>query len=212
MEENRLSESRMKVAREAAILLYTSQEKEYKQAKRRAAQTLGLRILPSNLEVAQEVDQIAGETEGLSRQERLLHMRNDALKIMEALRGFSPRLIGSVWRGTAHKNSDIDIEAFTSSPEAAVAQLEKSNFKIERTEWRLDAKRGNAESSFHIYLILPSGNEAEIAVRSPEEKNRLSICEIYGDPKTGLTHLQLQSVLKENPLQRFVPRRTKVQY
>jgi predicted nucleotidyltransferase len=206
MEEKRLSELRRRVARESAILLYTSQEKEYKQAKRRAAQTLGVRVLPSNLEVAEELDRIADETEGSLRQERILQMRKDALKIMDALRDFNPRLIGSVWRGTAHRNSDIDIEAFTSSPEAVLAQLKKSNFKIERTEWCSDAKRGKAESSLHIYLALPSGNEAEIVVRSAEKMNALRRCEIYGDFITGLSYLQLRRVLKENPLQKFVPK------
>jgi predicted nucleotidyltransferase len=206
MEENRLSESRMRVAREAAILLYTSQEKEYKQAKKKATQTLGARVLPSNLEVAEEVDKIADETEGLSRQKRLLQMRKDALQLMEVLDKFHTRLIGSVWRGTVHRNSDIDIEAFTSSPEAVLAQMQKSNFKIEGTEWRSDAKRGKAEPSFHIYLTLPSCNEAEIVVRSPEEKDRLRKCEIYGDFITGLSYPQLRRVLKESPFQRFVPK------
>jgi len=206
MEENRLSESRMRVAREAALLLYTSQEKEYKQAKMKAAQTLGVRVLPSNLEVAWEVDKIADETEGLSRHERLLQMRKDALKIMEALDKFHPRLIGSVWRGTAHRNSDIDIEAFTSSPEATLAQLQKSNFKIEGTEWRSDAKRGKAESSFHIYITLSQGSGAEIVVRDAEKKNALRRCEIYGDFITGLGYPQLRRVLKESPFKRFVPK------
>jgi len=205
MEEKRLSESRMRVAREAAVLLYTSQEKEYKQAKNKAAQTLGVRMLPSNLEVAEEVDKIANETEGSSRRERLLQMRKDALQIMEALEKFHPRLIGSVWRGTAHRNSDIDIEAFTSSPEAVVAQLHKGNFKIEGTEWRSDAKRGKAESSFHIHLSLPSDNGAEIVARDAEKGNIPRRCEIYGDFITGLSFPQLQRVLKESPFKKFVP-------
>ncbi len=206
MEENRLSELRRRVARESAVLLYTSQEKEYKQAKRRAARTLGVRVLPSNLEVADEIDKIADETEGSLRRERLLQMRRDGLKIMEALRNFSPRLIGSVWRGTAHRNSDIDIEAFTSSPEAVLAQLQKSNFKIQGTEWRSDAKKGKAKSSLHIYLALSSGNKAEIVVRSAEERNISRRCEIYGDLITGLSYTQLRKVLKENPFQKFMPK------
>jgi len=146
------------------------------------------------------------------RRERLLQMRKDALQIMEALAKFHPRLIGSVWRGTAHRNSDIDVEAFTSSPEAVLAQLQKSNFKIEGTEWRSETKRGKAESSFHIHSSLPSGNGAEIVVRDAEKRNALRRCEIYGDFITGLSYSQLQSVLKENPIQKFVPRQTKAQY
>jgi len=119
---------RRKVAKEAAFLLYTSQEKEYKQAKKRAAQTLGVHVLPSNLEVAEELDKIAEEKEGLSRQERLLQMRREALKIMETLKNFHPKLIGSVWRGTIHKNSDIDITTFSQNPEAVYTKPRKNGY------------------------------------------------------------------------------------
>ena len=60
-----------RVAREAATLLYFGAEKEYKQAKEKAAKTLGTHFLPSNLEVALELDKIAEENEGAKRKERL---------------------------------------------------------------------------------------------------------------------------------------------
>jgi len=197
---------RRKVAQEAALLLYTGQEKEYKQAKRRAAQSLGIRVFPSNLEVAEEMDRIAEENEGPLRWERLIQMRRDALQTMETLKGFYPRLIGSVWRGTVHRNSDIDIDTFSSTPENVLAKLRENHFRVEGTEWRSVTKGGKAESSFHIHLILPSGNEAEIVVRSPENRNQFRECEIYGDLMVGLNFSQLKKVLKENQLRRFVPK------
>ena len=205
MKDARLTNMRKRVAREAAVLLYTSQEKEYKQAKKRAIKTLGVRVLPSNFEVAEELDKIAEEREGQSRRERLLQMRKEALKIMEFLKDFHPKLIGSVWRGTTHQNSDIDIVTFSSTPKTVLAQLQKSNFKVAKTEWLAVTKMGKKESSFHIYLALPSGNEVEVVVRSPERIRRLERCEIYRDVVTGLNYHQLQKILKENPLQKFVP-------
>ena len=194
------------MAREAAILLYTSQEKEYKQAKRRAAQTLGARILPSNLEVAEELDEIAEETEGPLRKERLLQMRKEALQVMETLKDFHPRLVGSVWRGTAHRNSDIDVLTFCSDPTVVLTRLQKSNFRVMRNEWRSVTKGGKKESSFHIHLFLGSGDEVEVVVRSPEKMGPFERCEIYGDLVTGLNYPQLQRVLEENPLRKFVPK------
>ncbi len=194
-----------KVAREAALLLYTSQEKEYKQAKKRAAENLGARILPSNLEVARELDAIAEEREGALRHERLIQMRKEALKIMQILEDFNPRLVGSVWRGTINKNSDVDIAVFASEPNAVLVQLQNSRFSIARTEWLSVTKEGKEESSFHIYLALPSGNEAEVVVRSADKVNRYEKCEIYGDLIIGLDGPQLARVLKENSLARFVP-------
>ena len=194
-----------KVAREAALLLYTSQEKEYKQAKKRAAGFLGARILPANLEVARELDAIAAEREGSSRHERLAQMRREALEIMQMLEAFSPRLIGSVWRGTTNRRSYIDIITFASAPNSVLAQLQKSSFSIAKTEWLSVTKKGRKATSFHIYLALPSRNEAEVVVRPAEKSNRYEKCEIYGDEVTGLNIPQLAKVLKEDPIARFVP-------
>jgi len=205
LEANRLTGLRKRVAREAAILLYTSQEKEYKQAKKRAAKTLGVRVLPSNPEVAEELDKIAEEKEGSSRTERLFQMRKEALQIMESLKDFNPKLVGSVWRGTAHQNSDIDILTFSQDPKYVLSQLQKNQYRIMSSEWRSVTKRGKKESSFHIHVVLPSGNEAEVLVRDPEKMGRTERCEIYGDAVTGLSHPQLLKVLREKPLQKFVP-------
>ncbi len=196
---------RKRVAREAATLLYTSQEKEYKQAKKRAAETLGVRVLPSNLEVAKELDGIAEEMEGASRRELLLQMRREALQMMRILESFHPRLVGSVWRGTAYRNSDIDILAFSSDTKAVLGRLRDADFSIERAEWSSVTKRGRRESSFHIYLVLHSGNRAEVVVRSPDKMGVVKRCEIYRDSVTGLSSPQLEWVLKEDPHRKFIP-------
>ena len=205
MKGNRLSSLRRRVSREAATLLYTSQEKEYKQAKKRAAKTLRVRVLPSNLEVAEELDKIAEEKEKSSRRKLILRMRKEALKIMKTLEIFNTRLVGSVWRGTAHQNSDIDILTFSQDPKSVLDQLQKFGYRVAGSEWRSVTKGGKKEASFHIHLVLSSGDEAEIIVRDPEKLGRLERCEIYGDAVVGLSPPQLLKVLKETPLQKFVP-------
>ncbi len=205
MRDRHSSVLKKRVARETAILLYTSQEKEYKQAKKRAAKTLGVRILPSNREVAKELDKIAEEREGPSRREQLFQMRKVALKIMEALKDFDPKLVGTVWRGTVHQNSDIDILAFSQDPEIVLDRLQKKEYRITGSEWRSVTKRGKKESSFHIHLVLSLGYETEVVVRDPEKIGLSERCEIYGDAIIGLSPPQLLKVLKENPLQKFAP-------
>lgn len=205
MRTNRLHSLRRRVAREAAILLYTSQEKEYKQAKSRAAQTLSARVLPRNAEVAKELDEIAEEREGHSRAERLIQMREEAMKLMTILQPFRPKLVGSVWRGTAHRTSDIDIITFAANHNLVLNCLLEGSSKAAKTEWRSVTKQGKRESSFHIHLALSSGNMAEVAVHNPEKMDIPRKCEIYGDFITGLNYTQLQRVLREDSLQRFVP-------
>ena len=114
---------RQKAAREAALLLYTQQEKEYKQAKVKAAKSLGINFLPNNREIAEQLDLLAEEIEGEERKRRLIEMRHEALKIMKILKDFHPKLVGSVWRGTINKNSDIDITVFHSEPEKVLKTL-----------------------------------------------------------------------------------------
>jgi predicted nucleotidyltransferase len=205
LKRNRTKFLRNRVAREAALLLYTSQEKEYKQAKKRASETLGFRVLPSNLEVAEELDRIAEEREGTSRKKLLLRMRIEAREIMEIVEEFNPRLVGSVWRGTARQNSDIDILTFSQDPIQVLKQLQKHNFEAESSEWRSVTKEGRKEASFHIHILLLSGDEVEVVVRSLSYLGRSERCETYGDARTGLSLNQLTKILKENPLQKFVP-------
>jgi len=201
-----LQSLRRKVAREAAFLLYTSQEKEYKQAKLRAAGILGVRTLPSNREVAEELDILAEELEGPSRLERLLRMRREALEIMQCLERYKPRLVGSVWRGTVHRNSDIDIVVFSSDVEEVIRRIREKSFNISRAEEVLISKEGRKHSSFHVYLSLPSGDEAEIVIRKPEEEIKIERCEIYGDLVKGLDLDQLKKVLSSEPYKRFLPK------
>jgi predicted nucleotidyltransferase len=196
---------RERVAREAALLLYSSQEKEYKQAKQRAAETLKTRILPSNREVAEKLDRIAEARESASRKSLLLRMRREAQEIMTVLKEDSPRLVGSVWRGTARQNSDIDIQAYSQDTVQVLILLQNQGFNVKESEWRSVTKEGKKESSFHIHVLLPSGDEAEVVVRSSEHLGQLERCEIYGDIKKGLHLHELQKVLREYPLQKFVP-------
>lgn len=196
---------RKRVAREAANLLYFGFEKEYKQAKLKAAKTLGVHFLPSNLEVAVELDKIADENEDLARQKRLIQMRKEALELMKILKAYNPILIGSVWRGTTHHESDIDIAVYHDEPNGVLKTLEQSNLKILQAEWATVTKRGRKKTSFHIHLESSTKEKAEIIVRSPEESLRKEKCEIYGDEITGLRIKELEKMLNENPSQRFTP-------
>ncbi len=196
---------RERVAREAAVLLYSQQEKEYKQAKERAAEALGVRVLPSNREVAEELDKVADEMEGAARKERLVQMRKEALSIMVVLGDFHPRLVGSVWRGTARKNSDVDVEVFASDPEVVVQRLKEDGLNVWKAEWQSVTKGEESESAFHIFMLLVSGCEVEVVVRSPEKMGQIDKCEIYGDVIKGLNMHQLRRVLMIDPAQKFVP-------
>jgi predicted nucleotidyltransferase len=196
---------RNKIAREAASLLYSGNEKEFKQAKQKAAKTFNCKFLPTNHEVAMELDRIAEENEGPARIQRLIQMRKEALKTMNVLKAYNPILIGSVWRGTIHHESDIDIRVYHDEPNDVLRTLEKDGHKMERTELITVTEKGQKKTSFHAYLESSTQERIEIIVRSLEELNFKEKCEIYGDEIAGLNLKQLERVLEENPAKRFLP-------
>ena len=202
---NTNSDLRCKIAKEAATLLYFGAEKEYKQAKLKAAKTIGYHFLPSNLEVAVELDKIAEVHEGPARKERLIQMRKEALKIMRTLNEYNPILIGSVWRGTIRRGSDIDITVYHDVPDQILNLIKKSGMKIIRTEWTTITKKGKTEASFHAHVEISGNQIAEIVVRSPNEACYKRKCEVFGDELKGLNFQELERVLKENPAQKFIP-------
>ena len=196
---------RKRIAREAASLLYFGVEKEYKQAKLKAAEISRSKFVPTNHEVAVELDKIAEENEGSTRKERLIQMRKEALKLMRILKAYKPLLIGSVWRGTVHYDSDIDIVVYHDEPEEVLKVLKQNKLRIMQAEKVTVTKKGERKASFHVYIELSVKEKAEVKIVQSAEAFKKEKCEIYGDEITGLSIQKLEEVLKENSAQRFLP-------
>ena len=199
------SDVRPKVAKEAATLLYFGAAKEYKQAKLKAAKTIGSTFLPSNLEVALELDKIVDMLEAAARKERLVRMRKEALQIMTILKEYCPVLIGSVWRGNIRQGSDIDISMYYDTPDDIMDTLKEKGFKISKTERMTETKVGTPETSLHIYVETKSKQTAELVVRNAEKAESKRKCEIFGDEISGLKVEELERLLNENPTEKFLP-------
>ncbi len=193
-------EERSSVAREAARLLYSGAAEEYIQAKYMAANSLGIKAVPSNYDVAVELDRLADEAEGREKQRRLTEMREIALMIMKSLQSFTPHLIGSVWRGTARKGSDIDIIVLATSPGDVEYALRSYNVK---EKGKVTFQGGVHAYHFKLEVRL---DEVEVVVRDPAEYTE-DRCDVYGDVKRGLTLPELERLLRIDPLRKFVPRR-----
>ncbi len=200
-------EPRQRVAQEAARLIYRGAADEYKQAKERAAIDLGTNIIPSNFEVAVELDLLAEMEEGRDREKLLKRMRDAALMVMHALQGYSPILTGSVWRGTARRGSDVDINVYADGHEAITSLLVSKCYKIECSENVVVSVRGRVIRSRHITIRIDDEIEVELIVRPAAEKGMVERCDIYGDPKHGLSLEALEKLMKSDPLRKFVPGR-----
>lgn len=192
------SSERHAVAVEAARLLYHREFKEYYQAKREAARRHSCHVLPTNSEIHRQLLLIADFTEGSDRTTKLSQMRRAALRVMDLLQEFKPRLIGSVWTGHIRAGSDIDIHLYASELEQVERTLQKTGlvYEVERVNSRRDGVR---TEFIHIHLIDPLGFEVEMTVYPPQEYFEHPTCSITGGPMARASLAQLRRLLQNEP-------------
>lgn len=178
---------RQMIAIEAARLMYEEGIREYRDAKRKAANRFGSEKalclgshLPSNAEIHNEFRRLLELHEEEVLPERLFRLRLLALKIMEMLAPFHPCLVGSVLNGTATERSDIDLHLFARSPEEVEAFLKQR--EVSFTSEVVSIRKGGEFLEFpHIYLE-EAGIEIECTVYPLEDMHRAPKSSITGRP------------------------------
>ena len=163
--------------------------------------------MPSNHEVAVELDLLADEIEGKTRAELILKMRGLALGLMRVLSEVRPVLRGSVWRGTARKGSDIDIDVYSNDPVEVKRLLEDAGYSVTGFNEKVAVGGRVMSRSTHIQIRLEDDIEGEVVVRPVEEHGLEMRCEVYVDIKKGLRLPELEKLMNTDPLRKFVPRR-----
>ena len=137
--------ARQLLAQEAARLMVDHGLRDYRIAKIKAAERLGMNsrgTLPGNTEIEQAIAEhlllFGGDTHA-----GFLHgLRSTALSAMRLLEDFTPRLVGPVLTGTADDNSAINLHLFADSSEAVALFLAERGFACRLYERRPKPRRG----------------------------------------------------------------------
>jgi hypothetical protein len=146
---NGTERTRQVLAQEAARIIVNHGVRDYRVAKQKAAERLGVSTrgaLPGNAEIEAAVAEHLQLFGGDDHADRLRLMRVAALGAMELLAEFSPRLVGPVLTGTADENSSVNLHVFTDSPEAVALALEQIGISYRPYERRLKSRRDQAEA------------------------------------------------------------------
>lgn len=152
MKRKRNSESereRQLVAQEAARIIVNQGVRDYRLAKQKAVERLGLNArgsLPGNSEIESAVADHLHIFGGDSHKDRLRLMRTAALSAMELLSVFSPRLVGPVLTGTADEHSAINLHLFADNPEIVAVEIGDIGISLKPYERRLKSRRGQIET------------------------------------------------------------------
>ena len=146
---NGTERTRQVLAQEAARIIVNHGVRDYRVAKHKAAERLGVSAhgaLPGNPEIEAAVAEHLQLFGGDDHTDRLRLMRVAALAAMELLADFSPRLVGPVLTGTADENSSVNLHVFTDSPEAVAFELEHLGISYRPYERRLKSRRDQVET------------------------------------------------------------------
>ena len=153
----RLLHVRQRIAQEAARILAHSGSRNYLQAKRKAAQQLGVsdarsRVaddvvsymlsLPGNQEVEQALAEYQRLFQGHVQPKQLRRLREAALEGMRFLHAFAPKLVGPVLEGTADQHSEVNLHLFADPLELVATFLLEQGIPHELTDRRLRMPSG----------------------------------------------------------------------
>ena len=122
----RLRQIRREVAAEAARIMATQGLRNYRVAKQKAAERIGINsrhALPANKEIEQALRAYQDCYGGEQHTRHLEFLRETAVKVMRALELFCPRLVGPVLEGTADRHSRVSLQLFNDPPDEVLMYL-----------------------------------------------------------------------------------------
>ncbi len=137
---------RRALAQEAARIMAQHGIHDFLTAKRKAAERLGVSdssALPRNVEIEEALAEYQRLFNADAHEQSLGAQRRAALRAMQWLHQFEPRLVGPVLSGTATEHADIQLHLFADCAEHIALQLMDQGIAHEITERRvrLDAER-----------------------------------------------------------------------
>ncbi|MDH3273592.1 MAG: hypothetical protein OEM64_13205 [Gammaproteobacteria bacterium] len=179
--------ARLMLAQEAARIMVEHGVRDFRVAKQKAAERLGMSSrgsLPRNAEVELAVSEHLQLFGGGSHANHLDEMRQTALAVMELFEAFTPRLVGPVLSGTADENSAVNLHVFSDSPEAVAMHLAELGISYGPYERRLKTHRGRGATAntFPGYRFGHEGATVEATVFPIDGIRQAPISPIDGKP------------------------------
>ena len=158
---------RERLTQEAARLMADEGIASFYKAKCKAAERLGAtdtRNMPGNHEIEQALMDYQRLFKSDTQPAALHRLRTAATRAMRFLCDFDPRLVGPVLNGTANEHSDIQLHAFTDTPEHISLFLMEQNIPFEMSERRLTFSKKEDPQTYPVYQFVAGDVGVEITV------------------------------------------------
>ncbi len=187
--------ARKVLAQEAARIIVEQGIEDYRVAKIKAAERLGMTArgsLPGNPEIEHAVSEYLKLFGRESHLDLLRVLRRAALSAMELLAPFTPRLVGPVLHGTAAANSAVNLHVFSDSAELVAVRLQESSVQYRPYDRRLKSRRDRAET-FSGFRFTHDNSSIEATVFPLKGMRQAPISPVNGKP---MQRADSQAVLK----------------
>ena len=176
--------ARQMLAQEAARIIVEQGIQDYRVAKIKAADRLGMKdrgSLPGNAEIELAVSNHLKLFNRESHVDLLRMMRHAALAAMEMLLPFSSRLVGPVLHGTAAETSPINLHVFADASEMVAFKLQEHDVHYRPFERRLKSRRDRLET-FAAFRFMQDESPVEATVFPIDGVRQAPISPVDGKP------------------------------
>jgi len=156
------SQIRRSIAAEAARIMATQSLSDYRSAKLKAAERLGINLrssLPSNAEVESALRVYQGIYGGQQHIDHLQKLRKVALVAMRSFELFCPRLVGPVLEGTADEHARVTLHVFNDPPDTVVIHLLDRGFVFRNEQRKIRWHDGNYRQ---VQLLVTNVEDVEV--------------------------------------------------
>ena len=166
MQARGASDTRRRIAVEAARLIAEDGLRDLQQAKLKAALRLGAvddSSLPRNSEIEDALREHQRLFHGAAHADHVQHLRNAAIEAMRFLARFEPRLVGAVLDGTADAHSGVLLHVFSDDPREVLIHLDEHRIPCEEQTRSLRTASGRT-LEVPALLLSADGVAIELAV------------------------------------------------
>lgn len=193
---------RSDIAQAAARIIAEGSAETFAAAKRKAALTLSAennRNMPDNQEIQKALIEYLRLFEGERFTNRIDAMRREALRAMEVLSAFKPRLVGPVLYGSACDYSPVTLHLYTDELESVTRffHQRETDYRLCHTVLKTAAKR---QEEFPLYLVENEGLDFELVIFPEAFFAHPPLSSLDGRPFRRADAVALQKLIDESQL------------
>ncbi|NYI19670.1 hypothetical protein FHR53_001116 [Xanthomonas arboricola] len=204
--DTRTRERRHRLAHEAARLMAEGGIRDFHQAKLKAASRLGIHddaSLPRNREIEDALREYQRLFAGPGHGVRLRQRREAAVRALEFLSPFQPRLTGPVLDGTADANAPVQLQLHSDDTDAVQRFLEDHRIPAEARTRRLRLDRDRT-GDFPVWLFSAEELTFDLTVLPYDALRQAPLSQLDEKPMPRASAAQVRQLLADDERQGYV--------